>query len=151
MTGAIPTLNLTNCVDNETGSSALTEVTQFVNDIKRLKSDPDNQILVAAITGPAAPYAVEWLPESGGINTQPGEIWPQVEHSCGEAGDLATTSVNPMATQTPADGSSGDPAVRITQFVNAFPNGVLGSVCDPSFATTVGAIASRIGQLIAQP
>ncbi len=151
MTGAIPTLNLTNCVDNETGSSALTEVTQFVNDVKRLKTDPDNQILVAAISAPPAPYAVEWLPESGGINTQPGEIWPQVEHSCGEAGDLATTFVNPMATQTPADGSFGDPGVRIAQFVNSFQNSVLASICDASYATSMNAIATKLGQLITPP
>jgi hypothetical protein len=35
-------------------------VSQFVSDVKLLKSDPDNQILVAAITAPAAPYTVHW-------------------------------------------------------------------------------------------
>jgi hypothetical protein len=138
------TLDLANCEDNETGSSALTPVSQFVNDIKALKSDPDNQILVAAIAAPAAPYTVVWWPEQGGQNTQPGELWPNVMHSCG----AVAYGVNPAATQHPTDGSFGDPGVRIAQFTNAFPNSVLGSVCDPSFAGTLGTLASKIGQLI---
>ena len=149
MTGTTPTLDLANCVDNETGSSALTPVSQFVKDIKALKTDPDNQILVAAITAPAAPYTVAWLPQSGGgQNTQPGELWPQIEHSCGAVGGDDT---NPKATQNPTDGSFGDPGVRIAQFVKAFPNGVQGSICDPSYATTMAAVASKIGQLTTQP
>ena len=70
----------------------LTPVAKFVSDIKALKPDPDHQILVAAITGPATPYTVAWVPASGGINTKPGELWPQVEHSCGAAG---ADDVNP--------------------------------------------------------
>ena len=139
------TLDLANCEDNETGTSALTPVSQFVNDIKALKSDPDHQILVAAIAAPAAPYTVAWFPASGGQNTQPGELWPNVMHSCGAAGSYG---VNPAATQHTTDGSFGDPSVRISQFANAFPNSVLGSVCDPSFAGTLSTVASRIGQLI---
>ena len=41
---------------------------------------------VAGIIAPAAPYTVEWVPESGGQNTQPGELWRQVEHSCSAQG-----------------------------------------------------------------
>jgi hypothetical protein len=144
-TATAPTLDLANCEDNEAGTSALTPVSQFVNDIKALKVDPDNQILVAAIAAPAAPYTVAWWPASGGQNTQPGELWPSVMHSCGAAGAYG---VSPAATQHPTDGSFGDPSVRIAQFTNAFPNSVLGSVCDPSFAGTLGTLASKIGQLI---
>ena len=146
-TATAPMLDLASCQDNETGTSALTPVSQFVNDIKALKSDPDNQILVAAIAAPAAPYTVLWGPALGGQNTQPGELWPSVMHSCG----AASYGVNPAATQHPTDGSFGDPAVRITQFTNAFPNSVLGSVCDPSFGGTLGTLAARIGQLIEPP
>jgi hypothetical protein len=144
-TSTAPTLDLTNCTSNDTASGLLTPVAKFISDIKALKPDPDHQIVVASITAPATPYAVRWLPAVGGQNTKPGELWPQVEQSCGPAGSI---DVNPKATQTPADGSSGDPAVRITQFAQAFPNGVQGSVCDLSFATTIGAVASKIGQLI---
>jgi hypothetical protein len=137
-------LNLANCEDNEIGTSALTPVSLFVNDIKALKPDPDNQILVAAIAAPATPYAVSWTPETGGQNTQPGELWPNVMHSCGPVGSY----VNPAATEHPTDGSYGDPAVRIAQFTNAFPNSVLGSICDPSFTLVLSKLAGMIGQLI---
>ena len=136
-------------MDNETGSSALTPVSQFISDIKKLKpNDPDNEILVAAITAPAAPYTVAWLPESGGTNTQPGERWPVIEHSCGAAGG---DDVNPKSTMSPTDGSFGDPGVRISQFVNAFPNSVLASICDASYAGSMQAIATKLGQLITPP
>jgi hypothetical protein len=73
----------------------------------------------------------------------------EIEHSCGPKGG---DDVNPEVTMTPTDGSFGDPAVRIAQFVQAFPNEVQGSICDASFATTLAAVASKIGQLIvAQP
>ena len=110
-TGATRTLDMTNCMSNDTASGLLTPVSQFVSDIKALKTDPDNQILVAAITAPASPYTVAYLPQSGGQNTQPGEVWPVIEHSCGAAG---ADDVNPKATMHPTDGSFGDPGVRIS-------------------------------------
>jgi hypothetical protein len=145
--GDPPVLNLTDCADNETGSSALIPVSKFVSDIKALKRDPDNQILVAAITAPPVPYAVAWQPAP--ITAAPpgnyGQLWPQVMHSCGAQGG---DDVNPMATQTTTDGSFGDPAVRITQFVQAFPSSVVGSVCDANYAPSMTVIASRVSQLI---
>jgi hypothetical protein len=149
MTGNTPTLDMTNCMSNDTGSGYLTPVAQFVNDIKNLKpNDPDNQILVAAITAPASPYTVAWLPQSGGQNTQPGEVWPVIEHSCGAAGG---DDVNPNAMMHPTDGSFGDPGVRISQFVNSFSNSVLASICDASYASSMTAIATKLGQLITPP
>jgi len=153
-TAADPTLDLTNCQDNETGTSALTEVSQFVSDIKQLKSDPDHQILVAAITAPAAPYTVEWTPEVNGQNTQPGELWPGVMHSCGSAGSIiANYHVNPEnpPSANTTDGSFGDPGVRITQFVNAFQDSVVASICDPDYSKSMTAIATKLGQLITPP
>ncbi len=148
-----PTLDLVNCIDNEqppmgTGASALTPVSQFISDIKSLKPDPDNQILVAAIAAPAAPYTVEWLPASGSQNTQPGELWPSVMHSCGAKG---APDVNPEATMSPTDGSFGDPAVRISQFVSAFPNYVLASICDSSYAAALQGIATSLASLMPPP
>jgi hypothetical protein len=146
--GGNPALPLANCIDNETGSSALTPVSQFISDVKSLKADPDNQILVAGIIAPAAPYTVAWVPEQGGINTQPGELWPEVMHSCGAAG---SDDVNPAATMNPTDGSFGDPGVRETQFLSAFPNFVIASICDDSYATSMQAIATKLGALITPP
>ncbi len=83
-----------------------------------------------------------------GQNTQPGELWPQVEHSCGAAGG---DDVNPEATMNPTDGSFGDPGVRISQFVGSFQDSVLASICDASYAKSMTAIATKLGQLITPP
>ena len=69
-------------------------------------------------------------------------------HALLRARGAAPTST-PTATQSTTDESFGDPGVRITQFASAFPNNVLGSICDASFASTMNAIATKIGQLIA--
>ncbi|HLK93774.1 MAG TPA: hypothetical protein VKZ18_28035 [Polyangia bacterium] len=152
-TATAPTLDLVNCEDNEqppmgTGTSALTPVSQFISDIKALKPDPDNQILVAGIIAPATPYTVNWAPESGGQNTKPGELWPEVMHSCGAQG---SDDVNPASTQFTTDGSFGDPGVRETEFLTAFPNYVVASICDPSYAASMTAIAQKLGALITPP
>jgi hypothetical protein len=142
------TLDLTNCVSNDTSTGLLTPVSQFVSHIKALKPDPDNQILVAAITAPATPYTVTWVPEQGGQNTQVGELWPQIEHSCGATGG---DDVNPEATMNPIDGSFGDPGVRITQFARSFQDSVVASICDASYAASMSAIATKLGQLMTPP
>jgi hypothetical protein len=138
------TLDLTGCVSNDTSGGLLTPVSKFVSDIKALKPDPDNQILVAAITAPPDPYTVAWLPPVPGQDTQPGELWPRIEHSCGMAGG---DDVNPEATMNPTDGSFGDPGVRISQFVSSFSDSVLASICDASYAKSMQAIATKLGQL----
>ncbi len=148
MTGTTPTLDMTSCMSNDNGSGLLTPVSQFISDIKGLKKDADNQILVASISAPPSPYTVAWLPASGGTNTQANEVWPVIEHSCGAAGG---DDVNPKATMHPTDGSFGDPGVRIAQFVNAFPNSLLASICDASYASSMQAIATKLGQLITPP
>ena len=76
-----------------------------------------------------------------GQNTQAGELWP-------EAWTLLRPSkgariVNPEATQLTTDESFGDPGVRIAQFTSAFHNNVLGSICDPSYASTLGTVAAQ--------
>jgi hypothetical protein len=116
--------------------------------IKSLKPDPDNQIVVSAIIGPTIPYSVAWVPAQNGQNTQPGELWPQVEHSCGAAG---SDDVNPAITQVATDGSAGDPGVRLAQFVNSFANSALASVCDPSYAPSMQVIATKVGALPSPP
>jgi hypothetical protein len=144
-TTTAPTLDLSNCISNDT-NGLLTPVAKFVSDIKALKPDPDKQIVVGAISAPATPYTVAWAPASGAsADTPAGQLWPLIEHSCGP---VSFYDVNPKATQNPTDQSFGDPGVRIAQFVNAFANHVQGSICDASFAVSLGAVASKIGQLI---
>ena len=107
----------------------MTPVSAFVSGIKALKADPDHQIFVGAIVAPVTPYTVDWVPPVGGENLSVGELWPQIEHSCGSG-----------------DGSFGDPAVRITQLVQGFgANGLSTSICSPSYASVLGGLAAKIG------
>ena len=138
-TGA-PSLGLTDCESNDTSSGMLTPVSQFVAQIKALKSDP-SRITVGALIGPATPYTVEWMPATGATGNVGSQIWPQIEHSCGPQGG---DDVNPTAVDLTTDGSFGDPAVRITQWVQAFgDNGVLGSICD-DYGLTMGSMAGKV-------
>jgi hypothetical protein len=146
--GTPPMLQLSDCEDNDSGSSALTPVSKFVSDIKALKPHPDSQILVGEIVAPAAPYGVEWVPGAPPPGSPP-ELWPQVMHSCGAAGG---EDVNPdPTTQTVTDGSFGDPGVRETQFAYSFRNSVVASICDANYAQSMIAIANALGILIKPP
>jgi hypothetical protein len=140
--GNPPMLALEDCTSNDTDSGLLTPVSKFISDIRRLKPDPDNQILVAAIMAPPAPYGVVWRPDP-----MTNELWPEVMHSCG----VGPTGVTNPAAETTTDGSFGDPGVRIQQFLNGFQDSVFASVCDPSYAGSLSAIANRINQKFAPP
>jgi hypothetical protein len=138
--GPPPILQLANCEDNESGSSALIPVSKFVEDIKALKPDPDNQILIGGIIAPAKPYGVGWFPGTAPDGSN--ERWPQVLHSCGAAGD---PTVNPApGVQTTTDLSFGDPGVREQQFALSFQNTVLGSICDKDYAESMTAILQKL-------
>lgn len=102
--------------------------------------------MVAAITGPASPYGVEWVPPFYMAQGTAGQVWPNVMR--GAAGDAVS---NPMATQTTTDGSLADPAVRVSQFVQAFKNNVLGSICDASSLPVMTALATKIGSVMKPP
>ena len=133
--GGVPTLPLTNCASNE-AAGALTPVSKLIADIKSLKPYPDEQILVLGFVGPPTPYAVEWLPAVGGSVS--GELWPRIAPSCGsEAAD--------------GSGAFGEPGVRLAEFVNAFSNGYLSSVCDASYAEVLSSLLCREGEGGAPP
>jgi len=106
--------------------------------------------LVAAITGSPTPYTVSWVPEQNGQNTKPGELWPEIMHSCGAVGGDDVNPENPSSQQV-SDGSFADPGVRITQFVTSFQDNVVRSICDVSYASSMHAIATKLGQLITLP
>jgi hypothetical protein len=142
-TGDPPMLALQDCTSNDTDSGLLTPVGKFIKDIRALKKDPDNQILVAAIAAPPAPYGVVWQTDTGHTT----EAWPEVMHSCG----VGPGVTNPAADTTATDGSFGDPAVRIQQFLNGFQDSVFASVCEPSYAGSLTGIANRINQKFAPP
>jgi len=126
-------VNLDNCVSNTDGR--LIPVPAFAQVIKALKPDPDNQILVAAITGlykdtsRNAPYAVSWKKSA---SNDPAGPWPEMVHSC-------------MSTDT----SFADPGIRVGEWVKAFGrNGVLQSICDTSFEPAMKRIADEIGRVL---
>ena len=122
------TVPLQNCVASECGG-AVTPVAEFVARIKALKAAPASEIVMAAITGPVTPYVVGWKSPST-TDTGP---WPVIAHSC-----------------TAADGSFADPGVRIAQAVSAFgANGLVSSLCEPSFGPALQQIAARIGTVLA--
>ncbi len=122
-------LSYDNCVSAE-DKGALTPVAQFVSQIKALKGDPANQILVASIQGPVTPYKEHWLASP---NQDPGGPWPEIEHSC-DAG--------------PQIGFA-DPGVRLQQFVQSFGgNGLVYPICSNNFGPSLQTIAQKLSALI---
>jgi hypothetical protein len=129
------TVSYTDCISNET-EGFLLGVEDTATRLRTLKAD-DGQIMVAAITGPRAPYVVGWVKprtqdRSCGQDVCP---WPEIRHSC-------------MAD----DGSFGDPSIRIAQLVDEFhDNGRLISICDGDFAPALGSIADNIAKYVQAP
>ena len=91
-------VTLEGCVSAE-GQGMLIPVETIASQLASLKRSPLQQILIAAITGPATPYTVRWV-DRPGDNLGPR---PHVTASC-----------------TAADGSSAAPAVRINQLGQYF-------------------------------
>jgi len=119
--------NLMNCESNENGK--LTPVAQFVRFFKSLKANPDD-VIVAAITGPATPYSVE-LRSMRNRDTGVVQSEPRVIPSCMSANGTAA------------------PAVRLQQFVQSFgDNGTLESICEGDFRPAMARIGDKIASRI---
>jgi hypothetical protein len=130
--GGVPSLSLTDCRSNEVGGT-LTPVSKFVADIRALKPDPD-QILVTGLVGPPSPYTVQWVADGA----SPSGLRARVAPSCGtEAAD--------------GSGAFGEPAVRLAEFIEAFPNGLLASVCDPDYSEVLQLLRSLPDDFIQPP
>jgi len=123
------------CTSNDSDGYLLA-VRDTADRIKSLKGD-DGQVVVAAITGPRAPYAVHWhtptvIDSSCGAVSCP---WPEIAHSC-----------------QAADGSFGDPAVRISELVSDFgETGSLLSICEDDFAPALSKVADNIVKYVNAP
>jgi hypothetical protein len=116
--------SLLGCVSNDGPTGKLTKLRDEIAFLKSLKSDP-NKILVSAVAGPATPYGIELIPQSG----LPDELEANIQHSCA----------------IPATGEYGDPSVRLKQWLDAFGvNGVFQSICADSFAPALQVIAARV-------
>jgi hypothetical protein len=121
--GLTAATNLQDCHSAEDGR--LIKISELVAFFKGLKANP-NDVIVAAITGPATPYSVTTMPHrrSTGVQNEP-EIVP----SCASANGSAA------------------PAVRIHDFVTAFgDNGTFLSICADDFSP----VMARIGQEVAR-
>jgi hypothetical protein len=118
-----------NCVSAEDG--VLTRVADVVSGIRRLKMDPDNQIMVASISGLRSPYEVHWKAPTN-ADTGP---WPEISHVC-----------------TAPDGSYADPSPRIADFVASFGgNGLQLPICAGEFAPALTRLADQIEQHLRKP
>jgi hypothetical protein len=117
---------LAGCQSAEDGT--LVRVSDAVSRLKALVGDP-NQVLVAGLSGPPDPFAVELDPPGLPEDPQP---WPALTPSC-----------------TSADGDvSARPGVRVEQWVYAFGhNGVLAPACD-DFATSLQTIATSFASVL---
>jgi hypothetical protein len=122
--------NLTSCISDDTATGKETRIADEVSFLKGLKADP-NQILVAAIAGPAVPYDVEM--QSRTLKDGTIELQPNTDHSCAQN-----------------SGEYGDPAIRIQQWVQAFGNhGLMQTVCASSFAPALQLVATELSKLSA--
>jgi hypothetical protein len=123
------------CTSNDS-EGYLLSVADTVNRIRALKAD-DGQVMVTAITGPRAPYVVNWrspstADSSCGAASCP---WPTIGHSC-----------------TAVDGSFADPAVRIGEMVDHFgANGRMISICDGEFSGALADIGSDVLNYVSAP
>jgi hypothetical protein len=98
----------------------------LVEFFKTLKADP-NDVMVAAVTGPATPYSISIEPQPGRRGTSQNQ--PKIVPSCMSAN------------------GSADPALRIREFVDAFEaNGTLLSICADDFTP----VMARIGEEVAR-
>jgi hypothetical protein len=124
----------TNCRSNE-NSLFLRSVGSFAEAIRRLKSHPDERILVASIVGVpegdpngTIPYLVRWVPAPV-VDNGP---WPYVGPGCG----ANSTGI-----------LFGSPAVRLAEFTRLFgTNGLLYSVCENDYGPTMEDIGERIAE-----
>ena len=117
------------CVSAEDGT--LLRVADVVAGLKALKNDPDNQIMVASISGARTPYVVHWKEPSDADNGP----WPEISHAC-----------------TASDGSYADPSPRLADFVAGFgANGLQLPICADEFAPALQRIADKIGQQFTKP
>lgn len=111
---------LADCHSNETASSRLIHVSEFVAFLRGLKSEPD-MLRVALITGPPGPYSTQAVVSNG-------RDFVRVAHSC---------SIQ--------DVGVADPAVRLYDFVSAFgPAGLVETICTDDFGPAMQHIAEAL-------
>jgi len=120
------------CHSNESGQY-LTKIGDYVNYFKSLKSDP-NSVIMAAIAGVTEPFDVELRPPPNG-----GTAIPSLAHSCNYTDSANQTEV-------------ADPAVRIKELLDSFPNrNTFSTVCQQDLSGGMVLIAQLLKSVIGSP
>jgi hypothetical protein len=113
------------------GFGSLTPVETFIAQLRSLKRFPDQQIIVATISGAPMPYTIHWRSPA----TADSGPWPEISHSC-----------------TAADGSVADPAIRLAQWAKSFgDNAEHVSACDSSYAPSLNLLVQRLPPQLLPP
>jgi hypothetical protein len=121
------------CHSNESGQY-LTKIGDYVTFFKGLKSDPNN-VIMAAIVGVTDPFAVE-MRAPPGTSSQP---IPALAHSCSYTDMTGATEV-------------ADPAVRIKQLLDNFPNrNTFSTICQQDLSGGLQLIAELLKTVIGSP
>ncbi len=129
-------------VSQPTSCNPLRDYATMAGEIKGLKSDPDNQILVAGIFGwpldgdtSKATYKVDETPNpntADKANPQIWDTWPvcyDPNHPITAANTDKTTGFDPVAA-----GYGATPGLRMSAFIDEFgANGLKYSICQPDF------------------
>lgn len=114
-----------NCVPRD-NSEYMYNVNEYANFLKTLKDDP-GQIIVAGIIGPPSPVVI-------GSNDN-GE--PTLDPSCGVDN---------------AEGQVADPAIRLTAFLEAFPNrNTTTTICNDDLSDALTVIAELLAKVLGNP
>jgi hypothetical protein len=120
------------CHSAENGTY-LTKISDYVTFFKGLKTDPNN-VIVAAIAGVTTPFEVEMRPPP--MSTVPE---PALAHSCSYTDSANKTEV-------------ADPAVRIKELLDAFPNrSTFSTICQQDLSGGLQLIAQLLKLVIGSP
>jgi hypothetical protein len=144
-----------------TECSPLRDIQHLAQEIKALKEDPDNQLLVAGIFGwprsdadmASAQYKIAPVPNPNTADTQHPTIydyWPV----CYDPNHLPSPATTDVATgfDATAAGWGATGGLRESAFVDEFgANGLKFSICEPDFAKSMqtigGAVAKKVQNL----
>jgi hypothetical protein len=137
-----------------TTCSPLKDVQRLADEMKALKSRPDEQILVAGIFGwpmsdadlATATYKIAQIPNPNTADTAHPlvfDIWPV----CYDPNHLPASIDGGTGFDTTAAGWGAYPGLRLSAFVDQFgDNGMKFSICQPDFSTAM----SKIGATLAK-